>query len=156
MIHFKNLKSGFSFIEIMVALTLLGIFGSSLFLVQSNMFAKVFKTHQTLFFHQDIVHDLLKLKNKIHQAILQKQPIDAITVQENKKNPDRAINLKLYKISENSELKEFAKNVRIVESSATYDNKQTVTWFDFVYIPKLIQSDKKEEAKNPPNKTVSA
>lgn len=146
MIHFKNLRLGFSFIEIMVALTLLGIFGSSLFLVQSNIFSKVSKTHQSLFFNQDILYDIFQLKNKIHQAVLEKKSVDGITIQEDKKNPDRKINIKLLKISEQSELKDFSKTIRIVQSSATYDGQRTLNRFSFMYIPELIE-EKKEEAK---------
>jgi prepilin-type N-terminal cleavage/methylation domain-containing protein len=153
MIPFKNLKPGFSFVEIMVALTLLGIFGSSLFLVQSNIFSRVSKTHQALFFNQDIMYDLFQLKNKIHQAVLEKKSVDAITIQEDKKYPDRKINIKLLKISDQSELKDFSKHVRIVQSSATYDAKRTLNWFSFMYIPELIE-EKKEEAKSEQAKTV--
>lgn len=148
MMHSKHLKTGFSFVEIMIALGLLGIFGSSLFLVQSNMFSKVFKTHQSLFFNQDIIYDLTQLKNKVHQAILQKESVDSITIQENKKNPDRKVSLKLVKISDQSELKDFSKNVRIVESSAIYDNNRTIKWFSFMYIPEALQDQSKEDAKN--------
>ena len=141
---FKNLKSGFSFVEIMIALTLLGIFGSSLFLVQSNIFSKIFKTHQSLFFNQDIMYDSVQLKNKIHQAILKKESIDNLTIQENRKNPERKISLKLIPISKESELAPFSKNLRLIQSSATYDDQRVIEWFNFVYIPKLT----KEEAKS--------
>jgi len=154
MIHFKNLKSGFSFIEIMVALALLGIFGSSLFLVQSNMFSKVLKTHQSLFFNQDIMYDFVQLKNKVHQAVLQKQSVDTITIQENKKNPDRKVTLKLIKISDQSELKDFAKNVRIVESSCIYDNNRTIESFNFLYIPETVEKTEKETKNSSLLKTV--
>lgn len=148
MIPFKNLNTGFSFIEIMVALTLLGIFGSSLFLVQSNIFLKVSKTHQKLFFNQDFSYDMFQLKNKIQQAVLNKKSIDGITVQEHKKNPDRTINLKLLTISEQSELASFAKHVRIVKSTATYDQTKNINWFNLVYIPELTEEEPKE--KNQP------
>ncbi len=155
MIPFKNLKPGFSFIEIMVALTLLGIFGSSLFLVQSNIFSKVSKTHQALFFNQDSVYDIFQLKNKIHQAVLQKQSVNTLTIQEDKKNPDRKIHIKLLNISDQSEVKDFSKHVRIVQSSATYDGTRTLNWFSFMYIPELVQ-EKKEEAKSEQQTTAQA
>ncbi len=149
MIPFKNLKSGFSFIEIMVALTLLGIFGSSLFLVQSNMLLKVSKTHFNLSFMQDAAYDIFQLKNKIQQAVLLKNSVDSITIHEDKKNPHRKINLKLFKISDQSELKDFSKNVRIVQNSVTYDNNRIMNWFSLVYIPELIEESKAkpEQAK---------
>lgn len=150
MIPFKNLKSGFSFVEIMIALALLGIFGSSIFLVQNNIFSKIFKTHQSLFFNQDIMYDSIQLKNKIHQAVLEKQSVDSITIQENRKNPDRKMSIKLLPISNESELKSFSKNLRIVQNSATYNDQRTIQWFNFMYIPKLT----KEEEKSPKAKTV--
>lgn len=149
MIRFKNLKSGFSFVEIMIALALLGIFGSSLFLVQSNIFSKVFKTHQALFFYQDNVYNMVQLKNKIQQAILQKKSIEGITIEEDKKNPNRKINLTLAKISDQSELKSFSKNVRIVKNSITYDDNRTIQLCNLIYIPKVIEQTQKEEVKNP-------
>lgn len=150
MIPFKNLKYGFSFIEIMIALALLGIFGSSIFLVQNNIFSKIFKTHQSLFFNQDIIYDSIQLKNKIHLAVLEKQSVDSITIQESRKNPDRKMTIKLLPISSDSELKSFSKNLRIVQSSATYNDQRTIQWFNFIYIPKLT----KEEEKSPKAKTV--
>ena len=155
MIPFKNLKPGFSFIEIMVALTLLGIFGSSLFLVQSTIFSKVLKTHQSLFFNQDIVYDLFQLKNKIYQSVLEKKPVDEITIKDDKKNPDRTINIKLLKISDQSELNGFSKNIRIAQNSYTYDTHQTFNWFSLVYIPELIKEEK-EEAKSENSTMVSS
>ncbi|MBI2344802.1 prepilin-type N-terminal cleavage/methylation domain-containing protein [Candidatus Dependentiae bacterium] len=149
MIPFKNLKAGFSFIEIIVALTLFAIFGSSLFLVQSNIFSKVLKTHQILFFNQDNIYHIMQLKNKIHHAVAEKQSVDTIKIKENKKNPDRSIDLKLINISDQSELKNFSSNVRIVESSVTYHDNRTIKWFSFVYIPEIAQDKQKEESKTP-------
>lgn len=147
MIPFKNLRHGFSFIEIMVALTLLSIFGSSLFLVQNNIFSKVSKVHKALFFNQDVIYDIFQLKNKVYQAVLEKKSADAITIHEDKKNPERKINIKLLKISDQSELKDFLKYVRIVQSSATYDTKETLNWFSFMYIPELREEEKSEQPK---------
>jgi prepilin-type N-terminal cleavage/methylation domain-containing protein len=145
MISFKNLKSGFSFIEMMVALTLLAIFGSSIFLVQSDIFSKIFKTHQAADTNQDVIQELIKLKTKIEQTVLQKKEIDAIALHETKKNPNRKIDLTLKNIPENSTLyKTFGKDIKIVQSSITYENNYKVTWHTFTYIPKIVEKPKEQ------------
>jgi len=148
MIHFKNLKNGSSFIEMMVALTLLATFGTSIFLVQSNIFTKIFKTHQKANINQDVLQELIKLKTKIQQTVLQKKEVDGISLHEDKKNPARKIDLTLQKIPENSVLsKTFGKNIRIIKNTITYENNYATSWFTFAYIP-VIQKEPKEQAKN--------
>ncbi len=147
MIHFKNLKQGSSFIEMMVALTLLAIFGSSIFLVQSNIFTKIFKTHQTALINQDVTQELITLKTKIQQTVLQKKEVDVIALHEVKKNPERKIDLTLQKIPASSSLfKTFEKNIRIVQNTITYENNRKATWFTFTYIPVIQKQAKNDTA----------
>ena len=143
--HFKNLNSGFSFIEIMAALTLLSIFGTSIFLVQNSIFSKAYKTHQLLLFSQNFSYNLLELKNKIDKAILNKESIDTIKIHTDKKNPDRTVDIKTLAISNESELNKFSKNLRIVQNSTTFDNQSTITWFNLIYIPQKLDNEKTKE-----------
>lgn len=153
MIPFKNLNHGFSFIEMMVALTLLAIFGSSIFLVQTDIFSKIFKTHQVSNVNQDVLQELIQLKNKIQQNIIQKKEIDNLAIHETKQNPERKIDLVLQKIPESSLLySTFSKNIRIVKSTITYVNNHSVTWYTFMYIPTIQKKEAKanqDEAKQP-------
>lgn len=147
MMRFKNLKEGSSFIEMMVALTLLAIFGTSIFMVQSTIFTKIFRTHQTAQINQDVTQELIKLKTKIQQTVLQKKEVDTISSQETKKNPGRKIDLTLQKIPESSALfKTFEKNIRIVQNSITYENNNKITWFTFTYIPAIVEQAKEAKA----------
>jgi prepilin-type N-terminal cleavage/methylation domain-containing protein len=70
MMHLKNRNPGFSFIEVMIALTLLAIFGSSLFFTQTSLFAKLIKTHTTFINMLETDQQLLKFNQQVQQALL--------------------------------------------------------------------------------------
>lgn len=140
MSHFKN-HNGFSFIEMMVALTLLSIFGTSLFLVQTNIFSKVSKTHQSITNMFELDKHIFKFNQEIQTALQQKKSVDKLTFHHKDKKTDTVINIKIKAMDQNSKLfKEFGKNIRLVQASISH-GKQTEVWSNFIYIP---PADKKE------------
>ena len=147
MIPSKINKSGFTFIEMMIALTMLATFGSSLFLVQSNMLAKVFTTGKLVLYSDDTVGPQQKFIQKVQQTILQKKSADAVTIEEKKENPERTVTVKTNQINEQSSLyKQFGKRVRIMKTTILHDG-QTSNWFKFLYIPEAADDKAKDAPK---------
>ncbi|MBP9764912.1 prepilin-type N-terminal cleavage/methylation domain-containing protein [Candidatus Babeliales bacterium] len=142
MIPFKNKNTGFSFIEMMIALTLLAVFGTSIFLVQANITSKVFKTHTALQPSYDMNYLLYQLNNKILQATIRKEDVNALSVSVEHKNPQETITLTLHPIAEKSELyKPFSKHIRAVHITQK-TNDSTKVIHTFAYIPTIKNDDK--------------
>lgn len=146
MIHFKNHKAGFSILEVMFALALLMISGTSLFMMQATIFNKVFHAHNK------VVAQLYlkKLKDKLHLKIFQlqqqKEPLANIAFQEQVKQPIMNTNIKLQSIPQNSSLfKKFSEHVQIINQTATFDSKKD-SYISFVFTP-AIEKDANEETK---------
>ena len=138
----------------MIALTLLSTFGTSLFLVQSTIFSKLSKTHQALTNMLELDKQLLKFNQDIQFAIQQKKSIDSVSLHHEQKNPDLTVDIKLKQIDPNSKLfKDFGKHVRIVQASITQDKNSDV-WWDFVYAPPA--SEGQEQASTQPKAKESA
>ena len=131
--HFKNRSIGFSFIETMIAITLLSIFGSSIFLVQTNLFSKILKTHLLVQDSFDIDHEILNFHLKIQQALLKKESPESVKYETTKTYPDRKITFTCKPIDQKSSLyKNFSNNVYIIQ--ATIFHSQTTTkWHSFFY-----------------------
>jgi len=139
--------NGFSFIEMMIALTLLAVFGTSLFLVQTNILSKILTTHRLVAQSNDIDQELQQFQMQLHQAILQKKAPETATLSITKQNPDRTISIKLNPIAEKSSLhKIFAKQVRMTQITIKQDQYQT-TWYSLLYIP-AINPKPEAQAKN--------
>lgn len=139
-------RNGFTFIEMMIALTLLATFGTSLFLMQTNILSKVFNTHRLVMYSGDVVQELLNLNMKLKQTVLQKKSLDTIKIETKKKNPERTITVTMKQISEASSLyKSFGKQVRLVQTTITHDQYKDV-WYSFEYIPEL--NEKTNSAKS--------
>lgn len=123
--HFKNLNPGFTIIESMFALTLLTIFGTSLFMLQTNILFK------TTLAHYKVIRtlNLHKLKRTFDTQIFKKtqnnESIDNVHVEMKLKAPDTELSIKTKKIPEQSKLhKKFEKNLYIVHHTAKIDNKK--------------------------------
>lgn len=143
-------RSGFTFIEMMIALTLLATFGTSLFLVQTNILSKVFNTHRLFTYSNDILQQQFDLHMKLQQAVLQKKSIDTIKIEAKKKNPERTVTVTMKQIPEQSSLhKSFGKQVRFVQTTITHEQYKD-TWYSFEYIPEL---DEKAASAKAPNET---
>ena len=84
-------KKGFMYIEVMFALALLGIFGSSLFISQSFLFKKILRAHIST--QAGIKMDTLisEYKIKIKQAELADKPINVASISKEYDKPDMGI-----------------------------------------------------------------
>lgn len=145
MMHLKNHK-GFLFVEMMIALTLLSIFGSSLFLVQTNLLEKLLKTHTTITKMFELDKQLLQFTQDMQFALSQKKNIDSIRLHHENKSPEYMVDIKIKNITPSSKLfKNFGKNVALIQASIAQDNRSD-TWWNFAYIK---TPDKKDDAKQP-------
>ncbi len=147
MIHLKNHKKpGFSFIEIMVAMTLLAIFGTSLFLTQTNLFQKLLKTHTTVINLFETDQQLLKFHQQVQQALQQKKSPESVNLHHENQNPFYVTDIKVKRFSNNSKLfKDFEKTVGLVQATITQDNKSE-NWWSFIYIVTPKEDENKNEA----------
>lgn len=137
MIHSRNNVQGFTFIEVMIAITLLATFGTSLFMVQSNILSKIFNTHRQIIYNNDMQLEEMNFMMKVQRAILQKKSPDNVTIETKKKNPDRTIALNMKPIAEQSSLyKTFGKQVQLVQTTIAHDQYND-SWYSFIYIPEL-------------------
>ena len=136
------------FIEMMVALTLLSIFGTSLFLVQTNIFSKLSKTHTTVVNMFALDEQLLKFNQDVQFALQQKKPLDNITLHQQHKNPDYTVDIKLKKFDQNSKLfKDFGTNIRLMQATISQDSPTSQNpdvWYSFIYEP--VQDKESQQA----------
>ena len=131
--HFKHRKAGFSFLELMIAITLLSIFGTTIFMLQSNIVEKTYRTHitSTIQRYIDTIEPDFMLKKMQH--LHQKLPLDSIVITKNITNPAIDITLRVKEIPEQSSLhKDFGKYIRIVDQELTTNtSKKNIVSFTF-------------------------
>ncbi len=144
MIHFKNHK-GFSFVEMMIALTLLAIFGSSLFMMQSNLLTRLFKTHINIVNLFEMDKQMLQFNQKLQDDLAEKKPIETINMHKDNQKPEYILDVKIKPIGQNSALfKNFDKKIGIIQTIIQQDKKIS-TWHTFAYI---VPPEKKDQEKN--------
>jgi type II secretory pathway pseudopilin PulG len=91
MMNFKRHSSGFAYLEIMFALILLGIFGSSLFMSQSFLLQKIMKSHVSMQAALQTNTLMLEYASKVKQAELGQQPITIPAISKKYDNPEMEI-----------------------------------------------------------------
>jgi prepilin-type N-terminal cleavage/methylation domain-containing protein len=145
----RRLMPGFTFMEIMIALMILSIFGSSLFMMQATIFQKVEKPHIAVETLLELDREMINLKVEIDQAIKEKKELKTIKLLRQKQNPDRIIDISITSIKETSSLfKKFGKNVSIVQATTT-QGKHVDQWITFLFTPPATEevAPKKSEVK---------
>lgn len=146
--HLKNHKPGFSFIENMVAITLLAIFGTSLFLTQTSLFDKLLKTHTTIINLLETDQQLLKFHQQIQEALQQKKSPESVTLHHENKNPHYVTDIHVKRFSNNSKFfKNFEKTVGLVQATITQDNKSE-QWWSFMYLVAPKKGTSESNAKS--------
>lgn len=153
MIPFKNHNNvhnnalpGFSFIEVMVAITLLAIFGSSLFLVQTSLLSKLTKTHSAVINVLELDKQTTEWNLKVQQAFQDKKTAETIKLHEQHTNPDYTIDITCNPIHKDSILfEDFSEKLFVVQTTMKHDKNQDSSW-TFLYFP---PHDEKNEPKQP-------
>lgn len=128
-------RKGFSFIEVMIALTLLSTFGTSLFMVQSNIFQKIAITHASAANIMTIEKELIDFRLLVDQEIAQNKSAKDVKLHVKKNNPDRTIDISLKPFSEKSALfKDFKECVYATHVTITSGTKKE-TMIYFMFLP---------------------
>lgn len=142
MIHFNNHKPGFSFIEVMIAILLLAIFGTSLFITQAKIISTVSKTHSKVINAFLYTTSLPELITKKIDAKKQNKSLETISINKKITYPEATIQTSVKKLSEKSELfKDFGNYLTLVNQSITREEK-TSHIVNFLFTPPI---EKKEE-----------
>ena len=147
MMHFKNHNPGFAAVEVMISILLLATFGTSLFMTQAQIFAKVAHTHRKVMSTILSATIFQEFAEKISNAKKQKKPFDEIAIHKEIKYPDATINLIVKKIPEKSELfKDFSECLQLVDQTITINDKQN-RMVTFLFAPPPPKEAAKEIAK---------
>lgn len=135
MTPFNNHKPGFSFIEIMIAIMLLAIFGSSLFITQTKMLSTVSKTHSkiinTLQWAAMIPDFIIEKVN----AEKQKKPFETISVNKKILYPEMTAQVSVSKIPENSDLFKKIGNYLVFANFTITRDDNTNHMINFLFNP---------------------
>ena len=91
MMPIKFHKNGFMYVEVMFALALLGIFGSTLFISQTFLLKKLFRSHVSIQAHIKMDTLISEYKIKIKQAELAEQSINVEAISKEYNNPEMKI-----------------------------------------------------------------
>ncbi len=156
--NFLQSHGGFTFIEIIVALALLSIMGTSLFLMQSTIFQKLTKSHNVVSNLLQIEKEMIDFKLALAQALQEKKSMAEVTIHQEKHNPDMKVDVVVKPIQESSKLyKQFSKNVFMIKAAITKDQQQN-QWVSFLYVPPKPEEkeEKTPSAKTPTAKTPTA
>ena len=125
MIIFKNHNAGFAFLEIMIAITLLAIFGTSLFMTQANIFKNISRTHRKVMdciLRPTIWPDFIIKKI---EAQKEKKDLNLITIDKEIKAFATTLQLKIKKIPEKSVLyQDFGDYLQVVDQTIMKDDKK--------------------------------
>jgi len=142
--HSKNLKPGFSFIEIMIAMIIFAIFGTSLFQVQAFIFSNTAKAHNKTMYLLKSSQVMAEFQLQKFNTLKENKSIDTLVIQQKFQDPETSISLTVKSIPEKSSLfKDFAHAAKIIEQLTTIDNKQD-KMISFTYSPPKAKDEKEQ------------
>lgn len=150
MMHSKNHK-GFSFIEMMVALAMLAIFGTSIMIVQTSLFEKLIKGHTKLLNMFVIDQYIVQFNEQVQQALQDKTSVETIALHHDNKNPEYTVDIKINPVATESALaKKFGSNIGITQITVK-NNEITDTWYTLISTKSNTEPKKNNpEQKAPP------
>lgn len=149
MMNFKNLnqKIGFAFIELMIAIAILAIFGTSLFMTQARIFSTVTKAHKKFIYSLKLQETLPELTLKKITLLQQKKSLDQLSLKKDFPPSPLTVSISLKKISEKSSLpKNLEANLQLIDQSILEDEKIKDQMISFLYIPPVPKQEEKAPA----------
>lgn len=137
--RFKHLKPGMSFIEVILAIGVLAMFGSSLFLMQAYLFdriaisqkmltAKIQMQTELIAYRLEILKELYGFKGPVTDSL--KEKIKEFS------HPDMTVSIKTRQDFKETQFKDF-KDLYLITSKAQYKDKLYSDSYTFIYIPKV-------------------
>lgn len=137
-----GMTRGFSFIEMMMAIALLSIVGTSLFLVQSGLFTRLQKAHESVSHMLLLQKTMTEFHETVAQVLKNKQNLFAVKLNKENKNPDFSIAVTIKQPKGSIKVLDKAtENIGVINATIT-DHKKTDIWYSFVHIKKEDESKK--------------
>ena len=152
MMLFKHLKPGTSLIEVMAAIAILAIFGSSIFLMQQYLFERMIVAQTKLTAHLRMQAELVAYQKNIlkeqleHEGVVEKslQPVSkkfnlpdmTITISAKSNIASKPDGAPDSHDGKDSTFKIF-KDVHLITAKAEQDKKDLGRAYLFIYVPKM-------------------
>jgi len=137
--NFKHLKSGMSFIEVVAAVGILAIFGTSLFTMQTYLFDRIVISQRKIIANLRMQSELIIYQADILKELFeQKGPVEKSLKEKIKEfeHPDMTVKIQTVSDFKETELKKF-KNLHLIEVQAYNQDKEYGHVYTFMYIPKV-------------------
>jgi len=138
---FNHLKQGMSFIEVVAALGVLAMFGSSLFLMQTYLFDRILVSQKKLFASLRIQTELIAYQSDILKELFaQKAPV-AESLQTKSKDfeqPDMTVTIKTRSNFKETPFEKF-KDLYLITATANSADKEYGKSYFFIFIPKVVK-----------------
>lgn len=145
--HFKHLKRGMSLIEVIAAIAILAIFGTSLFLMQQFLFDRMMITQHKLIATLNMQTELVAYQKNILKELFDPQGAGDKILQDHVKefnNPNMTVKINVHsdvtaqQEDKESPFKNF-KNLYLITCKAEHDTKEYAKFYMFVYIPEVAK-----------------
>ena len=137
--HFKHLKPGMSFIEIVAAISVLAIFGSSLFLMQAYLYERIAISQKVLCAKLHMQTELIAYRIEILKELFaQKGPVTD-SLQDKSKDfthPDMTVQIKTRSDFKETKFKDF-KDLYLITTQAKLQDREYGNSYTFIDIPKV-------------------
>jgi prepilin-type N-terminal cleavage/methylation domain-containing protein len=145
--HFKHLKSGMSLIEVMIAIAILAMFGTSLFIMQQFLFERMAIAQRQLIANLHMQSELIVYQKNILKELFAQEGLVEKSLEEQKKdfiNPDMTIGIHTKNIPVDVDKKDSAfknfKNLHLIKAQAEQDEKEYGALYIFMYVPEVIKT----------------
>ncbi len=145
--HFKHLKRGMSLIEVIAAIAILAIFGTSLFLMQQFLFDRMVVTQRKLIATLNMQTELVAYQTNILKELFEQDGPVEKSLQDHTKefnSPDMTVKISVHsdlatqQEGKESPFKNF-KNLYLISCQAEHDAKEYAKSYMFVYIPEVAK-----------------
>jgi len=144
--RFNHLESGMSFIEVIAAIGILAIFGSSIFLMQEYLFARIQIAQHAVIANFRMQSQLVEYQRKIlEEMLVQEGQVEKSIAPSSKEftHPDMTISITTRSKFEQKEYKDL-RDLYLISVQASKDKKEYGKLYRFIFIPKI---EKKAEKK---------
>ncbi len=141
MIRSKHLKPGMSLIEVIAAIAILAIFGSSLFLMQQFLFERMTVSQKKLIAAMRIDNELIAYQTEILKEMLEQQDAVEKSLAPHSKDftaPDMTVSITTKSDFSESSLKNF-KNLHFIVATAKNDDQDYGKLYMLLHIPKVTK-----------------
>jgi prepilin-type N-terminal cleavage/methylation domain-containing protein len=146
--RFKHLKSGMSLIEVIIAIAILAIFGTSLFLMQEYLYDRMHISQKKLIANLQMQSQLITYQTNILKELFEQNgPVEKSLQEQIKEftHPDMIIKINSRSdFSAGADQKETSfkdfKNLHLITAQAEHDEKEYGKSYIFMYIPEVAKT----------------